>query len=429
MSNKVITIENLSKSYRLGAIGTGTFYGDAKRWWAKVRGKSDPYLKIGETDHGNRTGETLWALKDINLSVQRGEVLGIIGRNGAGKSTLLKILSRVTAPTSGRVRVKGHIASLLEVGTGFHPELTGRENIYLNGAIMGMNRAEINRKFDEIVSFSEVEQFIDTPVKRYSSGMYVRLAFAVAAHLEPEILVVDEVLAVGDITFQKKCLGKMSAISKEGRTVLYVSHQMATILSLTQNCILMQKGQIAVRGETSQVVSDYMHGLSGSQGSQGINYLDVYPRSRNLPRDIEFVEITLRDENGAVKGLFIEKEPIEMVVKVRVKKPTKYFSIAMDVSTFEGVRVFSVSKPKEEIELAEGLYQISTSFSPNYLRPGKYSITLGTHSSILQDVVNDALIFEITHAHESVDDQFWMADNRGTVRFNYEWKQLQPSHQ
>lgn len=429
MSNRVITIEKLSKSYRLGTIGTGTFYGDAKRWWAKVRGKSDPYLKIGETDHGNRAGETIWALKDINLTVERGDVLGIIGRNGAGKSTLLKILSRVTAPTSGKVKAKGHIASLLEVGTGFHPELTGRENVYLNGAIMGMSRPEIARKFDEIVSFSEVEQFIDTPVKRYSSGMYVRLAFAVAAHLEPEILVVDEVLAVGDITFQKKCLGKMSAISKEGRTVLYVSHQMATILSLTQKCILMQKGQIAAEGETSQVVSDYMYGLSGAQGSQGINYLDIFPRSRSLPRDIEFTEITLMNDSGTTKGLFSEKETINMTVKVRVKKPTKYFSIAMDVSTFEGVRVFSISKPKQEIELAEGVYQICANFSPNYLRPGKYSITLGTHSSILQDVVNDALIFEVTHAHESVDDQFWMADNRGVVRFDYEWGQLQPSHQ
>lgn len=427
MSNKVISVENLSKSYRLGTIGTGTFYGDAKRWWAKQRGKTDPYLKIGETDHGNRAGETIWALKDINLSVQRGEVLGIIGRNGAGKSTLLKILSRVTAPTTGRVRVKGHIASLLEVGTGFHPELTGRENIYLNGAIMGMSRSEITRKFDEIVSFSEVEQFIDTPVKRYSSGMYVRLAFAVAAHLEPEILVVDEVLAVGDITFQKKCLGKMSDISKEGRTVLYVSHQMATILSLTKNCVLMQKGQIAKTGETYQVVAEYMNGVAGKEGSQGKNDLSTHPRSRNLPRDVDFSEIALVDEAGDTKGLFAEKENIKLVVTVRVKKPVKYFSLAMDVSTFEGVRVFSINKPKQEIDLAEGIYQICTNLSPNYLRPGKYSITLGTQSSILQDVVNDALIFEITHATESVDDQFWMADNRGITRFDYEWDELQLS--
>ena len=429
MSNTAISIENLSKSYRLGTIDTGTFYGDVKRWWARKRGKSDPYLKIGETDHGNRSGKSIWALQDINLSIQKGEVLGIIGRNGAGKSTLLKILSRVTAPTTGEVKIKGHIASLLEVGTGFHPELTGRENIYLNGAIMGMSRAEVTRKFDEIVSFSEVEEFIDTPVKRYSSGMYVRLAFAVAAHLEPEILVVDEVLAVGDITFQKKCLGKMSSISKEGRTVLYVSHQMATVLSLTQNCVLMQKGQIAMRGETQQVVSEYMHGVIEKQSTQGQNDLAKYLRARSLPQDIEFTEIALKDDNGITKGLFLEKENVNMVIKLKVKKATKYFSIAMDVSTFEGVRVFSISKPKQDVNLTEGIYQISASISPNYLRPGKYSIALGAHSSILQDVISDALIFEVSHAAETVDDQFWMADNRGITRFDYQWNELSISQE
>src|SRR5512138_2523536 len=208
MSNIVISVENLSKTYRLGQIGTGTFANDLKVWWAKMRGKPNPLLRIGETDHGNRDGENLWALRDVSFTVEQGEVLGIIGRNGAGKSTLLKILSRVTAPTSGKIKVKGRIASLLQVGTGFHPELTGRENIYLNGAILGISRQEIDSKFDEIVDFSGVEKFIDTPVKRYSSGMYLRLAFAVAAHLEPEILVVDEVLAVGDAEFQRKCLGK-----------------------------------------------------------------------------------------------------------------------------------------------------------------------------------------------------------------------------
>jgi len=223
MSQTVIQVENLSKSYQLGVIGTGTLTNDIKLWWAKARGKPNPLLKIGESDHGNREGETLWALKDVSFEVQQGEVLGIIGRNGAGKSTLLKVLSRITAPTSGRVKVQGRIASLLEVGTGFHPELTGRENIYLNGAILGMKKAEIAKKFDDIVDFAEVEKFIDTPVKRYSSGMYVRLAFAVAAHLEPEILLVDEVLAVGDATFQKKCLGKMGDVAREGRTVLFVS--------------------------------------------------------------------------------------------------------------------------------------------------------------------------------------------------------------
>jgi lipopolysaccharide transport system ATP-binding protein len=240
----VISVEHLSKAYRLGQIGTGTLSHDLNVWWAKVRGKPNPLLHIGETDHGNRDGEELWALRDVSFTVEQGEVLGIIGRNGAGKSTLLKILSHITAPTEGRIKLKGRVASLLEVGTGFHPELTGRENIYLNGSILGMSRKEIDRKFDEIVDFAEIEKFIDTPVKRYSSGMYVRLAFAVAAHLEPEILLVDEVLAVGDAEFQKKCLGKMSDVAKEGRTVLFVSHNMNSIEQLCTRVLLLNSGQL-----------------------------------------------------------------------------------------------------------------------------------------------------------------------------------------
>jgi lipopolysaccharide transport system ATP-binding protein len=266
----VISVENLSKTYRLGQIGTGTFTYDMKMWWAKVRGKPNPLLRIGETDHGNRAGETIWALKDVSFNVEQGEVLGIIGRNGAGKSTLLKILSRVTAPTSGRITGKGRIASLLEVGTGFHPDLTGRENIYLNGAILGMSRREIDRKFDEIVDFAEIEKFIDTPVKRYSSGMYVRLAFAVAAHLEPEILVVDEVLAVGDAEFQKKCLGKMGEVAKEGRTVLFVSHNMAAVSNLCHRAILLSSGSIKQSGSANAVIDYYINQNGALQATNGI---------------------------------------------------------------------------------------------------------------------------------------------------------------
>jgi len=268
MTPTVISVENLSKSYRLGQIGTGTLTNDLKVWWARTRGKPNPLLKIGQTDHGNQDGETLWALRDVSFTVQQGEVLGIIGRNGAGKSTLLKILSRVTAPTGGCVKVKGRIASLLEVGTGFHPELTGRENIYLNGAILGMTKQEIARKFDEIVAFAEVEKFIDTPVKRYSSGMYVRLAFAVAAHLESEILLVDEVLAVSDAEFQKKCLGKMGDVaSKEGRTVLFVSHNMRAVSSICQSCILLLSGKIQSQGLPNIIIDDYL-----SVNESGLNY-------------------------------------------------------------------------------------------------------------------------------------------------------------
>jgi lipopolysaccharide transport system ATP-binding protein len=252
-----ISIEHLSKVYRLGQIGTGTFANDLNVWWAKTRGRPNPLLRIGEKVQDNQ--EELWALHDVCFSVEQGEVLGIIGRNGAGKSTLLKILSRVTAPTAGKIKVKGRIASLLEVGTGFHPELTGRENIYLNGAILGMGRREIDRKFDEIVDFAEIEKFIDTPVKRYSSGMYVRLAFAVAAHLEPEILVVDEVLAVGDAEFQKKCLGKMGEVAMEGRTVLFVSHNMSSVLQMCTRAMLLKNGQVSQLGSVPDIVEQYVN--------------------------------------------------------------------------------------------------------------------------------------------------------------------------
>ncbi len=254
----VIAVEHLDKAYRLGQFGSGTLTNDLKVWWAKARGKPNPLLKIGQQDHGNRDGKMIWALKDINFDVKQGEVLGIIGRNGAGKSTILKILSRITAPTSGSIRLKGRVASLLEVGTGFHPELTGRENIYLNGSILGMSRREIARKFDEIVAFAETERFVDTPVKRYSSGMYVRLAFAVAAHLEPEILLVDEVLAVGDVEFQRKCLGKMESVAGGGRTVLFVSHNMPSIEALCKRVLLLRSGTVDTCGETAGVIARYL---------------------------------------------------------------------------------------------------------------------------------------------------------------------------
>jgi lipopolysaccharide transport system ATP-binding protein len=279
MSNTVISVENLSKTYRLGQIGTGTFTYDLALWWAKMRGRPNPLLRIGERDHGNREGESIWALRDVNFEVEQGEVLGIIGRNGAGKSTLLKILSRVTAPTDGKIKVNGRIASLLEVGTGFHPDLTGRENIYLNGAILGMSRNEIKSKFDEIVGFAEVDKFIDTPVKRYSSGMYVRLAFAVAAHLEPEILVVDEVLAVGDADFQKKCLGKMGDVAKQGRTVLFVSHNMASIENLCRKGILLDHGYLNYSGNVSDTVDIYKRNLMVDLASERGNESHVLYQS------------------------------------------------------------------------------------------------------------------------------------------------------
>lgn len=261
MSQPAIIIENLSKQYRLGDVGTGTLSHDLKRWWYAVRGKEDPFAKIGETNDRTQKGnsEYVWALKDINLQINQGDAVGIIGRNGAGKSTLLKLLSKTTAPTTGSIKVKGRIASLLEVGTGFHPELSGRDNIYLNGAILGMRKREIDRKLDEIVDFAGIERYLDTPVKRYSSGMYVRLAFAVAAHLDSDILIVDEVLAVGDAEFQKKCLGKMGEVSQgQGRTVLFVSHNMASVIQLCNKGVVLTNGNISFHGAVDNAIQKYL---------------------------------------------------------------------------------------------------------------------------------------------------------------------------
>ena len=274
MSNTVIEFNNVGKQYILGTIGTGTLSQDLNRWWARVRGKEDPFLKIGDTNDRTQKGDShfVWALRDISFKVEQGDVVGIIGKNGAGKSTLLKILSRVTSPTTGDIKIKGRIASLLEVGTGFHPEMTGRENIFMNGSIMGMTKAEIKSKFDEIVDFAGVAKYVDTPVKRYSSGMMVRLGFAIAAHLEPEILVVDEVLAVGDAEFQKKAIGKMQDVSKgEGRTVLFVSHNMAAVKSLCNRGVVLENGQTAYQGDIDDSLHYYLHSGSQYQGKKIID--------------------------------------------------------------------------------------------------------------------------------------------------------------
>ncbi len=380
MSAPVISVENLSKSYRLGQIGTGTFSNDLKVWWAKKRGKPNPLLKIGQSDHGNRDGETLWALKDVSFTVQQGEVLGIIGRNGAGKSTLLKILSRVTAPTSGQVKVKGRIASLLEVGTGFHPELTGRENIYLNGAILGMSKEEVRRKFDEIVAFAEVAKFIDTPVKRYSSGMYVRLAFAVAAHLEPEILVVDEVLAVGDAEFQKKCLGKMGDVAKEGRTVLFVSHNMGAIRNLCQRSILLAKGELVNSGPTPEIVEKYLYTKTAECAEQVWENINTAPGNNvvklhavrimsndklatSIPSDCEVVFET--EYWNRINGC-------RLIVEVRLLDPDTGY-ILNTFSTPEA------SLTQDELitgPLETGLYRSRLVFPPNFFNEKHFSIHL-----------------------------------------------------
>jgi lipopolysaccharide transport system ATP-binding protein len=291
MSDTVIKVENLGKQYRLGKVGTGSIGEDLNKWWHNVRGKENPYLNIGDVNDRTKLGgsEYVWALKDINFEVKQGEVLGIIGRNGAGKSTLLKILSRVTAPSTGEVKAKGRIASLLEVGTGFHPDLSGRENIFLNGAILGMTRTEIKNKFDEIVDFSGIERYIDTPVKRYSSGMYVRLAFAVAAHLDPEILILDEVLAVGDVEFQKKCLGKMKDVSGQGRTVLFVSHNMAAVKNLCTRGIVLEHGSLNFAGNSEEAVSYYASSMSSISDVPINERIDREGNGKLFIRAVKFV--------------------------------------------------------------------------------------------------------------------------------------------
>jgi lipopolysaccharide transport system ATP-binding protein len=340
MSNTIIHVENISKMYQLGEVGTGTLSHDLNRWWHKVRGKEDPYLKLGEENRRDKSGGNyVWALRDINFDVKQGEVLGIIGRNGAGKSTLLKILSRVTQPTTGFIKAKGRIASLLEVGTGFHPELTGRDNIYLNGAILGMTKQEIRKKFDEIVSFSGVERYIDTPVKRYSSGMYVRLAFAVAAHLEPEILIVDEVLAVGDAEFQNRCMGKMGEVSRtEGRTVLFVSHNMGAVKQLCDRSVLVERGRIKTMGDTINVIEEY---LSGDNAAD--RFIHWSENERPKTNELELISVKVLDKSGKIDNMLTTTDEIKIEIEYELKTEIKDLRVAINLLTPDGIEVFSSS--------------------------------------------------------------------------------------
>jgi lipopolysaccharide transport system ATP-binding protein len=375
--SKAVQVSNLSKAYQLGEIGTGTISRDLERLIARVRGKEDPFLKIGEENDRASKGHSgvVWSLKDLNFQIEQGDTLGIIGRNGAGKSTLLKILSRVTAPTTGSVKLKGRIASLLEVGTGFHPDLTGRENIYLNGAILGMRKAEIKRKFDEIVDFSGVERYIDTPVKRYSSGMYVRLAFAVAAHLESEIMIVDEVLAVGDAEFQKKCLGKMGDVSKgEGRTVLFVSHNMAAVQKLCNASILLNKGVINSIGRTSDVVTKYLQ-TSSVQNSE----FQV-----PLPKNHESLmcyasKIQIEDIHGQPLSEITVGSPWQIRVIFKVNKIASHFIIALGLTNQMDINLrTSWSQPQNVVP---GFYTAIFKEETLILAPGQYNLTVGLSNS------------------------------------------------
>ena len=380
MSKEIILkAENISKQYRLGQVGTGTLTHDLNRWWHKIRGKENPYLKIGDTNDRSTKGESdyVWALQDINFEVERGEVLGIIGKNGAGKSTLLKILSKVTAPTTGSIKSRGRIASLLEVGTGFHGEMTGRENIFLNGAILGMTKKEIASKLDEIIEFSGCERYIDTPVKRYSSGMTVRLAFAVAAFLEPEILVIDEVLAVGDAEFQKKAIGKMQDISKgDGRTVLFVSHNMAAIKQLCTRCVVLRNGELVASGDTSEMIENYLSAdseliteKSWSNGNAPSNYF------------LEIKDISVHYKNGLIpeNGNYNITEEIGVTVNYEVLHNNVSFIHGANFYDSEEVNIFNshdVTSHNRYEKKNKGLYKATMWIPSNLLSEGLLSISV-----------------------------------------------------
>ncbi len=399
-----IKVEKLSKAYRLGEIGTGTISHDLERWFAKIRGKEDPFLKVGEANDRTVKGssDTVWSLRDVNFEVEQGDAVGIIGRNGAGKSTLLKLLSRVTTPTTGDIYINGRIASLLEVGTGFHPDLTGRENIYLNGAILGMRKKEIAQKFDQIVDFAGVERYVDTPVKRYSTGMYVRLAFAVAAHLESEILIVDEVLAVGDLEFQRKCLGKMGDVSKgEGRTVLFVSHNMTSIAALCNKGILLNNGQVQLESSASECINLY-HNIQ-TKTDLATKWIADNDDFYDAAFSINQVSLTDPKGNLISNGLIDPEKGLLLVMEGTVSQFNKALKLGYELlDDKENVIFTSLSTDCDPetwpvIELGEN--KIITKIPTDLLYPGKYSIRM----------------------HVSLHHQKWICNPQGkTITLNFQ---------
>lgn len=417
MQDTVIKIDNLKKKYKLGLIGGGTLTADLQSWWAKVRKKEDPNLKIGEEA---ATKKEFWALNGINLEVKKGETLGIIGANGAGKSTLLKILSRVTAPTDGEVKINGRISSMLEVGTGFHGELTGRENIYLNGAILGMSRKEVDAKIEDIIEFSECRKFIDTPVKRYSSGMYVKLAFAVAAHLDSEILVMDEVLAVGDMKFQEKCLGKMGDVAdKEGRTVLYVSHNMSTIQQLCSRCIVLDKGRVIYDGDVEEAIRIYMGTVEES------------------PVKVDLTQVKRAEEHAGRVAFMKELELLHKKDSILKMNETAYFKLKYgteqeDLNMYirivlryaDGTPVTMITTNEPFKSRAGQDNEVTFALDTTHIVPGKYTMSMilyevnqfGTYRNC--DGVTDAYCFEIQAKEEYAHKMDWSHRYWGHVSLN-----------
>jgi len=424
MSDTVIKVENVSKLYRLGETGTGTVGQDVNRWFAKMRGKEDPFALIGETNDRTTKGscDIVWALKNINFEVKQGEVLGIIGRNGAGKSTLLKLLSKVTMPSTGSIKYKGRIASLLEVGTGFHPDLTGRENVFLNGAILGMTKAEIRKKFDEIVDFSGVERYIDTPVKRYSSGMYVRLAFAVAAFLEPEILIVDEVLAVGDAEFQKKCIGKIKDVStNDGRAVLFVSHSMGSVRGLCTKAILMEYGKIEIEGDVNNVISNYLTNPSAV-------FTDNLKNDKDL---IAIDSVTFKNAEGINTQNFRFGEDLIVEIKYHAKnrydKPYFWISVDSQFGSLFGANML-IDDNRPGYVHGDGI--LSCRFKRLPLMPQTYSVWVGVRDHGGRQVLTQSkevgffnIVGNVQQLNAAKSDQAEiLSSTSAPVFINYEWE-------
>ena len=432
-SEVVIKVENLWKQYRYGTISHATMKKDLQSWWARFRGKPDPNSLITLSHAQNLMQETpdrFWALKDITFDVKQGEILGIIGKNGAGKSTLLKIMSRVTMPTKGLVKIKGRVACLLEVGTGFHPELTGRENIYLNGAILGMSNAEIKRKFDEIVDFAGVEEFIDTPVKRYSSGMHIRLGFSVAAHLDPEILLVDEVLAVGDAEFQKKCLGKMSEVSRVGRTVFFVSHNMLAVKKLCTKAVLLDHGKNICLEDTSSVIERYLSDKSEHSGEISWDSPEEAPGNHQVR--LKAVRVI---SNGKVSGSPSVSKDIEIQIDYwnLEKDGRRLISIhvlnSMDYMLFSSANIKSaalVPDPWVEKKYPLGLFRTSCIIPKFLLNPGQHNISLYINRRTARDniiIKGNVISFNAVESQERIKDcpGVWV----GAVRPLLHWETTQ----
>ena len=416
MQNVVIKLENVSKQYRLGNVGTGTLSHDLNRFFARLAGREDPTMKVGVSNKLDTVdGRYVWALQDVNLEICDGEVLGIVGKNGAGKSTLLKLMSRVTSPTTGNIKIKGRIASLLEVGTGFHPELTGKENIYLNGAILGMTKKEISSKFDEIVEFSGIKKYVDTPVKRYSSGMYVRLAFAVAAHLEPEILIVDEVLAVGDAEFQKKAIGKMQSVSRSGRTVLFVSHNLTAVEQLCTKGVLMQNGMLKMEGKVHDITSAY------KQMSVDENEL-----KRSGTRVIEFLEYKMTNLDGkTVDEVFLGDNFIVKAVS-RANEQIDFCDMTLDIRNDSNEFVGHITNADDSFEIKNisksNTIEVSVTVKNICFAPGTYYISLWLGNSYgTFDYIENCIRFTIKQGDKFISRPYPF-DKRAKTVLQSSWK-------